>query len=138
MTHGNNLLGEPPATFLPGDTEADGRLAAGEDPAAVAADVPAFSTAWADLADRAFEAGSVIESYAYARTGYHRGLDALRGSGWKGFGAVPWSHLPNRGWLRCVYALSRAATSIGESPEAARCAELLRDSDPEAADALAG
>ena len=30
-----------------------------------------------------------ITAYAYARTGYHRGLDQLRRNGWKGFGPVP-------------------------------------------------
>ena len=34
--------------------------------------------------------------------------------------------------------LARAAAAIGESDEAARCAQFLRDSDPAAADALAG
>jgi hypothetical protein len=63
-------------------------------------------------------------------------LDALRRNGWKGFGPVPWSHEPNRGWLRCVYVLGQAAEAIGETDEAARCAELLRDSDPAALDAL--
>ncbi|WP_425301001.1 DUF3151 family protein, partial [Nocardia farcinica] len=45
--------------------------------------------------------------YAFARTGYHRGLDLLRRNGWKGFGPVPWSHEPNRGFLRSVGALAR-------------------------------
>jgi hypothetical protein len=96
----------------------------------VAAAFPAFAGAWAELADRAFSAGSVIESYAYARTGYHRGLDALRRAGWKGHGPVPWSHEPNRGFLRAVFALARAAESIGEADEAARCQQLLADCDP--------
>jgi hypothetical protein len=72
----------------------------------------------------------VIESYAYARVGYHRGLDALRRSGWKGRGPVPFSHEPNRGFLRSVYALGRAADAIGEVDEAQRCQALLHDSDP--------
>jgi hypothetical protein len=71
----------------------------------------------------------VIESYAYARVGYHRGLDALRRSGWKGRGPVPFSHEPNRGFLRSVYALGRAADAIGEVDEAQRCQALLHDSD---------
>ncbi len=135
--HGN-LFGEPAQTLLPDVTEAREALAAGTDPAEVAARFPTFSGAWAALADRAFATGSTMESYAYARTGYHRGLDALRRNGWKGHGPVPWSHEPNRGWLRCVHALGRAAMTIEETDEAARCAELLRDSDPAAADALAG
>ena len=71
-----------------------------------------------------------IEGYAYARTGYHRGLDALRRNGWKGFGPVPWSHEPNRGFLRCVTVLARAAEAIGEVDEQERCTQLLRDCDP--------
>src|SRR3954464_7747467 len=74
--------------------------------------------------------------YAYARTGYHGGLDALRRAGWKGHGPVPWSHEPNQGWLRCLHSLSQAAAEIGEADEAARCAQFLRDSDPAASDAL--
>ena len=46
-----------------------------------------------------------MTGYAYARTGYHRGLDQLRRSGWKGAGPVPWSHEPNRGFLRALAAL---------------------------------
>jgi Protein of unknown function (DUF3151) len=130
VTHEHNLLGEPPATLLPDVPAARGALDAGQDPAEVAASFPSYPGAWAALADRAFDGGSVIESYAYARTGYHRGLDALRRSGWKGHGPVPWSHEPNRGFLRCVFALARAAGAIGEADEAARCRELLHDSDP--------
>lgn len=80
--------------------------------------------------------GATIESYAYARTGYHRGLDALRRAGWKGFGPVPWSHEPNRGFLRALHALGRAADTIGETDEAARVHTLLDESDPAAAAAL--
>ena len=76
----------------------------------------------------AFADGQVIESYAYARTGYHRGLDALRRSGWRGQGPVPWEHEPNRGFLRALAALSRAAEAIGEEEERHRCAEFLRAS----------
>jgi hypothetical protein len=99
---------------------------------------PASSAAWATLAERAMADGRIVTAYAYARTGYHRGLDQLRRSGWKGSGPVPWSHEPNRGFLRCLHTLARAADAIGEADEAARCAQFLRDSDPAAADALAG
>jgi hypothetical protein len=136
VTHQHNLLGEPPATLLPDVPEAREALERGEDAVGVAAAFPSYPSAWAVLADRAFGSGSVIESYAYARTGYHRGLDALRRSGWKGYGPVPWSHEPNRGWLRAVHALGRAAAVIGEADEAQRCAALLHDSSPEAAKAL--
>jgi hypothetical protein len=137
VTHSHNLLGEPPPTRLtdePGPREA---LAAGQDPAEVAARWPTSSLAWAVLADRAWDAGHVVESYAYARTGYHRGLDALRRHGWKGFGPVPWEHEPNRGWLRALHALGRAAGAIGENDEAERCRTFLADSSQEAATALA-
>jgi uncharacterized protein DUF3151 len=137
-----NLLPEPPATRLPADPQADGALAEaakiGTDDAykSVAARYPAFSGAWAALAESALAEKQPVTAYAYARTGYHRGLDALRRNGWKGHGPVPWSHTPNQGFLRCLHSLSLAAAEIGESDEAARCAQFLRDSDPAAADAL--
>lgn len=139
MTSPHNLLGGPPPTLLPPDPaiaalaevlERDG------DPAEVAARFPASSLAWGALADREYAPGRVVASYAYARTGYHRGLDALRRSGWKGHGPVPWSHQPNQGFLRCLHALGRAAKAIGESDEARRCDDFLRDCDPAAVDAL--
>lgn len=105
-------------------------------PADVAAKYPTSSLAWAQLADEAFEGGRVIESYAYARTGYHRGLDALRRAGWKGHGPVPFEHEPNRGFLRALHALARAAQSIGEQEEYERCSTFLRDSSPTAAEIL--
>jgi uncharacterized protein DUF3151 len=138
MSPHENLLGAPPPTLLPDDPGPREALAAGDDPAAVAARWPASSAPWAELADRAFAASNVIESYAYARVGYHRGLDALRRKGWKGHGPVPWSHEPNRGFLRCLHALGRAAGAIGETDEAERCRQFLHDSDPAAADTLAG
>ena len=132
MSPHDNLLAGPPPTLLPDEPEPRAALAAGTDPAIVAARFPASSVAWAALADRAFEAGSVVESYAYARVGYHRGLDALRRNGWKGHGPVPWSHEPNRGFLRSLFGLARAAAAIGEDDEAARCSTFLRESDPDA------
>ena len=131
MTHSHgNLLGEPPATLLPPSPEAERELAEGLAAAEVAAHHPTYSAAWAALAEEAIEGGRVIEAYAYARTGYHRGLDALRRNGWKGYGPVPWSHEPNRGFLRCVTVLARAAEAIGETAEQERCQQLLRDCDP--------
>ena len=137
-----NLLPEPPATLLPGNDEADAgspprsRPDTDEAYAEVAADFRPPAHPWAALAARALAAGETVAAYAYARTGYHRGLDGLRRNGWKGHGPVPWSHEPNRGFLRCLYVLSRAADAIGEADEAARCAQFLRDCDPAAADAL--
>jgi len=122
MSIHENLLGGPPPTHLPDDPEPRELLAS--------------SLAWAQLADDAFEGGRVVESYAYARTGYHRGLDALRRSGWKGHGPVPWEHEPNRGFLRALHALGRAAQAIGEQEEYERCSGFLRDSSQTAADTL--
>ena len=102
---GKDLLGGPDPTLLPDETAPRELLEAGTDPAEVAAVHPTSSAAWAALADAAYARGAVVESYAYARTGYHRGLDALRRSGWKGYGPVPWSHAPNQGFLRALVAL---------------------------------
>ncbi|HTY72172.1 MAG TPA: DUF3151 domain-containing protein [Actinomycetes bacterium] len=139
MTSGGSpypdLLGGPPPTLLPPDPGA-AALEAGTQAEAVAAQYPGSCAAWAALADQAWHAGDVVQSYAFARTGYHRGLDALRRSGWKGHGPVPWSHEPNRGWLRALHALGRAAHAIGEGDEAERCAIFLVESSPEAADVL--
>ena len=72
----------------------------------------------------------MLESYAFARVGYHRGLDALRRNGWKGHGPVPWSHVPNQGFLRCLRSLGRAAAAIGETDEVTRFDAFLVDCDP--------
>ena len=132
MTSGNLLA---PPTRLP-DDPAIARLQSGENPETVAASAPTSSAAWAALAEAALADGRNVEAYAFACTGYHRGLDALRRAGWRGSGPIPWSHEPNRGFLRALAALARAADAIGEAPEAQRCAQFLRDSSPEAADAL--
>jgi hypothetical protein len=122
-----NLLAPP--TKLPEDP-AVARLAAGEDPAAVAASYPTSSAAWATLAEGALVRGATIEAYAYARTGYHRGLDLLRRSGWKGTGPVPWSHVPNQGFLRALQALGQVTATINEDAEAERIAAFIHDCDP--------
>lgn len=136
MTH--NLLGEPPPTELPDEPAPREALAAGQSASEVAADHPTSSLAWAVLAEEALAAGRDVEGYAYARTGYHRGLDALRRNGWKGHGPVPWEHEPNRGFLRALHALAVAAERIGEVPEAERCRTFLADSSPTAAASLGG
>src|SRR6516162_7433181 len=133
-----NLLGGPPATYLPAHKEAAAALAGGEAPEKVAARFPAYSAAWAALAERAFGQGDTVTAYAYARTGYHRGLDQLRRAGWRGNGPVPWEHEANRGFLRSLYLLGRAADAIGEDDEARRCEQFLRDSSAAAAAALSG
>jgi len=135
---GKDLFGGPAATLLPDEAAPRELLTSGTDPAQVAAAHPTSSAAWAALADAAYGRGAVIESYAYARTGYHRGLDALRRNGWKGYGPVPWSHAPNQGVLRSVHALGRAAGAIGETAEERRLQQFLTESDPAAASALAG
>jgi hypothetical protein len=138
MTPMGDLLGPDP-TLLPGDPDAEAQLTAGENPGIVAAAHPSASVAWAALAEGALASDAenkAVTAYAYARTGYHRGLDQLRRNGWKGFGPVPYAHEPNRGFLRCVAALARAADAIGETPEYGRCLDLLDDCDPAARPAL--
>ena len=127
-----NLLNEPPETRLADAPEAREALAAATDPAPVAGRFPEYSAAWARLAEDALAAGEPVAAYAYARTGYHRGLDQLRRAGWKGHGPIPWEHEPNQGFLRALHALGKAAEQIGEAPEAERCASFLRDSSAEA------
>ncbi len=130
----------PQPTYLPADhpdVEAARRLDAGEEPIDVAHDLPGSSLAWALLSDEAFDEGRRVDSYAYARVGYHRGLDALRAAGWRGAGPIPYGHGVNRGFLRALYALGRASAAIGEAEEAQRIEKFLRESDPSALDAIA-
>ena len=135
----NDLMAGPPPTHLPADP-AGGPLAEGADPAEVVRAHPESPLAWATLAENALaDAGDAVDevtAYAYARVGYHRGLDLLRRNGWKGHGPVPWEHEPNRGFLRALAALTTAAERIGETPEAERCRDFLRDSSPTAFDTL--
>ncbi|WP_165690212.1 DUF3151 family protein, partial [Mycobacteroides abscessus] len=74
----HDLLGPEPV-LLPGDDDAESALLNGQDPAAVAAAYPAASIAWAELAENALDddgsVASIVTAYAFARTGYHRGLD---------------------------------------------------------------
>lgn len=133
---GQNLM-EPEPTLLPAEPEVTESLAAGEEPVDLAAKHPESSLVWALLAEEALSQGYTVEGYAYARVGYHRGLDALRGSGWRGAGPVPWSHEPNRGFLRSLGSLGQAAAAIGEQQEVTRIEKLIRDSDPSAPEELA-
>lgn len=132
MTNHANLLGSPDPTYLTENEKAYEILEEKSEAASVAADFPGYSLAWAVLADDAYQAARVVESYAYARTGYHRGLDQLRRAGWKGHGPIPWDHGGNRGFLRCLAALARAAEAIGETDEAERCWTFLNDSSADA------
>ena len=130
--------GGPPETVLPPDP-ADVRAALDaarreddvearrEQLRAVARAHPRCVTAWAYLGDVARDD---IEAYAYFRVGYHRGLDQLRQSGWRGSGYVRSSHPENRGFLAALDGLRRTAAAIGETDEADRCAEFLFQLDP--------
>lgn len=118
-------------THLPDDSTVRQSLSAGEDPQRVAANNPTCPTAWAAAADEAWKKGEVLASYAFARVGYHRGLDALRGAGWRGAGPVPASHEPNRGFLLALAHLRRAAKEIGEIAEVHRLSDFLAECDPE-------
>ena len=88
---------------------------------------PRFLDAWSRLGQLARDD---VEAYAYFRVGYHRGLDRLRQSGWRGSGYVRWRNETNRGFLRALEGLRSAAEAIGESDEARRCDEFLYQLDP--------
>ncbi len=127
----DNLLGGPPPTLLPEDPAA-ALLSGGSSAVEAATAHPRSSLAWAILAEERLGSGDTLTGYAFARVGYHRGLDALRLSGWKGHGPIPWSHEPNQGFLRCLAALAVGSDRIGEQDEAARCRSFLEDADPAA------
>ncbi len=132
-----NLLGEPAETLLPpepGSELWDDGLEAEE----IAEQEPANTLAWALLAESALAENRDLEGYAFARTAYHRSLDALRRNGWRGHGPVPWSHVPNRGFLRALAALATASERLRDVEEAHRCREFLRESSREAYDELVG
>lgn len=122
---------EPTETTI---EEPQGSLAALEssDPTEVASKWPECLTAWAALGERSLDAGKIVEAYAYFRVGYHRGLDRIRRAGWRGSGRVPWSHEPNRGFLRSLKGLARAAAAVGEDVEAQRCEEFFAQLAPDA------
>jgi hypothetical protein len=131
----SNLLGVP-ATHLPAEPDVLSALQT-QPLAAVVTAHPTSSLAWALLSDEAAaRPGRELEAYAYARVGYHRGLDALRRAGWRGQGPVPWEHEPNRGVLRSIYALRRGAAAIGETAEIERLTTFLDDADPQATGAI--
>jgi hypothetical protein len=96
--------------------------------AAVVARWPRFLDAWARLGALGRDD---VERYACYRVGYHRGLDRLRASGWRGSGYVRWQHPQNRGFLRALDGLRGSAEAIGEADEADRCAVFLRQLDPD-------
>lgn len=134
-THQNLLATSgagPRPTLLPADPAAAELANDGQDRfIEIVSAHPASSLCWALLAEGSLSLDTAegdVAAYAYARTGYHRGLDALRRSGWKGAGPVPWEHGPNRGFLRALWALSVAAERIGDQEEYERCSQFLRDS----------
>ncbi|MDA8355218.1 MAG: DUF3151 family protein [Actinomycetota bacterium] len=138
-THPVSLTAGDPETVLPAiapDLRDElARASSTEEPEArlrslraVAAKWPGCLNIWALLAR---EERTPVVRYAYARVGYHRGLDALRAAGWKGSGRVRWEHVENRGFLSSLDALRRAAAELGEVEEAERCELFLRQLDPD-------
>jgi hypothetical protein len=95
----------------------------------IAAHFPTCLSVWAALGELTLPE-DVITAYAYFRTGYHRGLDRARASGWRGTQQLRWEHESNRGFLRCLYGLLCAAKAIGEEPEVTRIRHFLLDVDP--------
>ena len=133
-----HLSGGLPETVLPPPpAEAAERLAAAlaEPPdrrrdavAGVVATFPRFLDGWARLGELARDD---VEAYACFRVGYHRGLDALRAAGWRGSGYVRWSQPTNQGFLLALEGLRQSAAAIGEADEEQRCAQFLRQLDPD-------
>lgn len=139
MSQSVNLSSGLPETILPpAEPDAAAQLADAtaiedrserrEAVAEVAARFPRYLDAWAALCETATDP---VAAYAYARVGYHRGLDALRAAGWRGSGYCRWSHVTNRGFLRSLEGLRRAAADIGETEEEERCRDFLHQLDPD-------
>lgn len=127
----------PPRTVLP-DEPAEVRHALAQMAAAeatqrkalaalVVAAYPRSLAAWCALGDTATDP---VERYAAYRVGYHRGLDTLRASGWRGSGYVRWADESNRGFLGCLRGLQAMATEIGEADEVERIGLFLLQLDP--------
>jgi hypothetical protein len=123
------VLPDPPAAAVRRLTEASAapvehrREAVGD----VVRAFPDLADGWAALGELGRDD---LEAYACYRVGYHRGLDALRRSGWRGNGYVRWAHPANRGFLRCLDGLRACAGAIGEAGEEERCALFLKQLDP--------
>ena len=125
------ILGPEPADALVAIAEAMRLNDAAEARKAIAvilATHPRFLEGWARYGDLASEP---MDAYAAYRVGYHRGLDRLRQSGWRGSGYVRWQHETNRGFLRALAGLQRAAGLIDERDEHDRCAHFLAQLDPD-------
>ena len=136
MTDINLGSGLPETVLAPEPAEAEAALAQAlevdesdrrDAVSSVVARWPAFLAGWATLGDLARDD---VEAYAAYRVGYHRGLDRLRQSGWRGSGYVRWAHESNRGFLRSLDGLRRAAGAIGETSEEERCQIFLAQLDP--------
>lgn len=139
---GARVLAGPAATLLPPDgpdSLVRQALVEGVGIDEAVRSTPESSLGWALLAEAALAGPSsggsgadgpsnAVSAYAFARTGYHRGLDALRRAGWRGQGPVPLAHEANQGFLRALLALAEAAAQIGEVSEARRCEQFLVDS----------
>ncbi len=135
LAHRTVLPAEPPASLAALETAAagvpNGMAARRSALSAVCADHPGCLDAWARLSQSAYAGGDHVAAYAFARVGYHRGLDRLRRHGWGGSGQVRWADPSNRGFLRALHALGCAAVAIGEMDEADRCLTFLLDLDPD-------
>lgn len=130
------LMATPPADTLLADDPALAEIVARGEGAFldIVARHPSSPLVWALLAEGSLSAHTAqadLTAYAFARTGYHRGLDALRRAGWRGKGPIPWAHEPNQGFLRSLWALAGAAWRIGEQAEYDRCVGFLVEASEE-------
>ena len=133
-----SVLSDDPGDSAERAAQAQAALAVGEiEPAAcrerlsaIASQHPASLSAWAALGELALS-NDVVAAYAFFRTGYHRGLDRARASGWNGTQQLRWQDEPNRPFLRCLNGLRQAAEAIGETAEVTRIGHFLRDLDPD-------
>lgn len=127
-----NLLGTPETRLAEDfiDVEIADRLDDGAEPSDLAREHPESPLVWGTLAQDALAEGEEITAYACARTGYHRGLDALRRAGWRGHGRIPASHRPNRGFLLALVMLGETSRRLGDQAEVDRVQEFLAEADP--------
>ena len=113
---GENLLGPEP-TLLP-DMRVSQALAHGTAPADVVRAHPGVSPRLGRTRRTGTRVpqGRDVEAYAYARVGYHRGLDSLRKAGWNGSyeGTVAY----------CAASLHCAKPTISEDEELTRPTDL--------------
>ena len=96
----------------------------------IASQYPGSLSAWAALGELALS-DDVVAAYAFFRTGYHRGLDRARSTGWNGTQQLRWQDESNRPFLRCLNGLRQAAEAIGEAQEVTRIVHFLRELDPD-------